>query len=50
MKISLDIIPEEIILQYNIRSLTSKIWVYIDISKGMPSLKQAGRIANKGLQ
>ena len=29
MNISLDIVPNEIILQYNLRSLTSNGWVYM---------------------
>ena len=46
MNISLDILPEEIIAQYNLRQLTSNAWVYLEIRKGMPVLKEAGRIAN----
>ena len=46
MKISLAILPEEIIAQYNLLQLASDGWVYLEIRKGMPGLKQAGRIAN----
>ena len=50
MKISLTILPEEIIIQYNLLQLASKVWVYLEIHKGMPGLKQAGRIANDRLK
>ena len=46
MKISLVILPEEIIAQYNLLQLASDGWVYLEIHKGMPGLKQADRIAN----
>ena len=36
MKISLDILPEEIIAQYNLLQFASNRWVYLDIRKGMP--------------
>jgi hypothetical protein len=51
MRLKLDIIPEEIIAQYNLRELASPDagWVYMEIRKGMPGLKQAGRIANDRL-
>ena len=50
MKIYLDIIPEEIILKYNLRYLASNGWVYMEIRKGVPGLKQAGRIFKDRLQ
>ena len=50
MKISLDIFPEEIIALYNLYQLVSNGWVYLEIRKGMPGLKQACRIANDRLQ
>ena len=50
MKISLDILPEEIISQYNLCQLASNGWVYLDIGKVMPGLKQAGRISNDRIQ
>ena len=40
MKISLDILPEEIITQYNLCQLASNGWVYLEIRKGMSGLKQ----------
>ena len=46
MKMDLAIIPEEIIAQYQLRSLTSDGWIYMEICKGMPDLNQAGRIAH----
>ena len=50
MKLSLACIPDEIIEQYNLRTLSSDGWVYLNIRKGMPGLKQAGRIANNRLK
>ena len=50
MKTRLDILPEEIIAQYKLCQLASNGWVYLKIRKGMPVLKQAGRIANDRLQ
>ena len=49
MKISLEILPEEIIAQYNLLQLASNGWVYLETCKGVPGLKQAGRIANNSL-
>ena len=50
MKISLAILPEDIIAQYNLLQLASNGWVYLEIRKVMPGLKQAGRIANDRLK
>ena len=50
MKIPLDIIPEEIIQQYNLRNLEHKDFVYMEIQKGMYGLPQAGKIANDKLK
>ena len=50
MKISLAILPEEIIAQYNLLQLASNGWVYLEIRKGMPGLKQAGCIADDRLK
>jgi hypothetical protein len=50
MKIHLSKIPDEVIDEYNLRSLANPNgWVYMEIRKGMPGLKQAGRIANDRL-
>ena len=50
MQISLVILPEEIIAQYNLLQLASNGWAYLETRKGMPGLKQAGRIANNRLK
>ena len=50
MKLALACIPDKIIDQYNLRSLSFDVWVYLEIRKVMPSLKQAGRIANDRLK
>jgi hypothetical protein len=43
MRLCLDIIPEEIILAYNLHAVVnSDGWVYIKIRKGMYGLPQAG--------
>ena len=49
MKLPLDIIPEEIIQQYNFRNLSHKGFVYIEIQKGVYGIPQAGKIANDKL-
>jgi hypothetical protein len=50
MKIQLSKIPDEIIAEYDLSSLATKDgWVFMEIRKGMPGLKQAGRIANDRL-
>ena len=46
MKLPLDITPEEIIQQYNLRNLAHKGFVYMEIQKRMYGLTQAGKIAN----
>ncbi len=51
MRIHIDDIPEEIILQYNLRELVhTDGYVYIEIGKGMYGLPQAGILANELLQ
>jgi hypothetical protein len=42
--------PEEIVDKYNLKALAVDGWVYIEISKGMYGLKQAGLLANQLLQ
>ena len=44
MMLTLDIIPEEIIQQYNLRNLAHKGFVYMEIQKGMYGLPQEGKI------
>ena len=50
MKIALACIPDKILDQYSFCTLSSDGWVYLEIRKGMPGLKQAGRIANDRLK
>ena len=51
MKLALDFFPDEIIEQYDLRILVcTNDWIYMEIRKGMPGLKQAGRIANDRLK
>ena len=49
IKLPLDIIPEEIIQQYNLRNLAHKGFVYMEIQKFMYGLPQAGKITNDKL-
>ena len=49
MKTKLKIISQEIINQYQLQDLEENGWVYMKIVKGMPGLKQAGRLANEFL-
>jgi hypothetical protein len=50
MKLHISKIPTEIINEYKLASLaTDDGWIYMEIRKGMPGLKQAGRIANDRL-
>ena len=47
MKLPLRIPPQEIIDQYNLKDLVvTDGYVYMDIRKGIPGLKQAGRLAS----
>jgi hypothetical protein len=50
MKMLLSHFPKEIVQKYNLNALAVDGWVYIDIQKGMYSLKQAGLLANQLLQ
>jgi hypothetical protein len=50
MHILLSIFPEEIVNNYNLKSLAVEGWVYIEIRKGMYGLKQAGLLANQLLK
>ena len=49
MNLPLDIIPEEIIQQYNLRNLAHKGFVYMEIQKGMYGIPQARKITNDKL-
>ena len=50
MKLALECIPDKIIDQYSLRTLSSDGCVYLDIQKGLPGLKQAGCISNDQLK
>ena len=50
MKLALACIPDKIIDQYNLHVLSYDDWVYLNIRKGMPGLKQAGSISNNRLK
>jgi hypothetical protein len=50
MKMLLSRFPEEIIQKYNLNALAVDGWVYIEIRKGMYSLKQAELLANQLIQ
>ncbi len=51
MRLHLDIIPEEIILPYNLHDIVDPDeWVYIDTRKEMYGLPQARILANKLLE
>jgi hypothetical protein len=50
MRLPLAIIPDEIIKKYNLTAKAVDGWVYLEISKGMYGLKQAGLLANQLLQ
>ncbi len=51
MQLRLQIIPDEIICQYNLRDLVDEQgWVYVEIQMGMYSPPQAGILANKLLE
>jgi hypothetical protein len=50
MCLPLALLPIEIVEQYFLKTLAHHGWVYVEIRKGMPGLKQAGKIANQRLQ
>ena len=50
MKLALACIPDKIIEQYSLHTLSSDGWVYFNIRKGRPALEQSGRIANGQLK
>ena len=51
MKLALYLFPEKIIEQYDLRSLVCPNgWIYMEIRKGMPGIKQADRVANDWLK
>ena len=50
MRMNIDILPDEIIQHYNLRSIAHNNWVYFRIKKGMCGLPEAGILANKLLK
>jgi hypothetical protein len=50
MRLPLSIITDKIITKYNLRAISVRGWVYLEIRKGMYGLKQAGLLANQLLQ
>ena len=49
IKIPINILPEEIIMEYNVMNLAHKGYIYCEIRKGMYGLPQVGIIANQTL-
>jgi hypothetical protein len=49
-RLPLTILPQDIIEKYDLKRLAVNGWVYLEISKGMYGLKQAGLLANQLLQ
>ena len=47
MKVKLEVIPQEIVEQYNLSQVVMEGWIHIEIRKGMYELHQAGLLANK---
>ena len=47
---SLNIIPKEIITQYELHTIAVNFWVYMEIRKGMPGLKQSGIFSHDRLK
>ena len=50
MKMKLDILPDNIVKNYNLRNIVHNGWVYFIIKKGMYGLKEAGVLANNLLK
>ena len=50
VRMSLNVISKEIVTQYELQKIAVNDWVYIEIRKGMPGLKQAGKIAHNRLK
>ena len=49
VRMQLTDIPDEIVNQYKLRAIATNGWIYMEIRKGMPGLKQAGKVANDRL-
>ena len=50
IKLNLSALPTEIILEYNLLSLSRNGSVYVEVRKGMYGLPQAGKLANELLE
>ena len=50
IRIPMNLIPDEVIKQYNLHKLDVSGWAYMEIRKGMPRLKQTSKLANKRLK
>jgi hypothetical protein len=50
MRLPIDLMPAEIIIQYNLLPLVHNRFVYVEMRKGMYGLPQAGMLANKLLK
>ena len=46
LRVQLNMVPEEIQHQYALHKLANDSWVYIEVKKGVPGLKQSGKVAN----
>ena len=46
MRLTIKIIPQEIINKYNLNDIVEDCWFYVKIDKGMYGLPQAVKIAN----
>ena len=50
MKLPLSMSPQEILYQYNLKDLVSADgYIYMEIRKGTPDIKQAGRLSSNRL-
>jgi hypothetical protein len=49
MRLPINVIPPEIIVQYTLLPLVHNGYVYMEVQKGMYGLPQAGILANKNL-
>ena len=50
LRMHIKLVPEEIIRQYNLLKIVHNDYVYLEVRKGMPGLKQAGKVANDRLK
>ena len=50
MKLPLNMIPDEIIQQWKLQDLAHKLFLHMEIQKGMNGMSQAGKISNSKLK